>query len=163
MKIRTQGDPILKQYAVSIIKITNTEKKLVSEMWNNLRWTKGVGLAAPQVGVSKRILVMNAKKYLKKKARSYAMINPEIIESRGQISNVELCFSCPGIEVRINRAEHITVQFQDLSGSEYTKEFHGIEAIILQHEIDHLNGKLISDYQTANTDNFEKVRSPDGF
>lgn len=157
MKIRLLGDPILKQYAEPVIKITDEDKKLITKMWSSLRWTKGVGLSAPQIGVSKRICIMNAKKYLKRKAMSYVFINPEIIDSSGQTAYEESCLSCPGIEVRINRAEFITVRYIDLSGIERTKDFSGIQSIIVQHEIDHLNGKLISDYQTSDTNNFEKI------
>jgi len=147
LETNAQDNLILRQYAEHIIE-TGDYKMLVADMWNTLKRTKGVGLAAPQLGVSKRIIVVNAFPNKKKsKPRSILMINPDILESSGQITSIEMCLSCPKKVVKINRFATIKIAYSDLTGAEYVGVFSNRTAAIIQHEIDHLNGKLISDYE----------------
>jgi len=139
----------LRQYAEHVLVWDNDLKKTVSDMWKILKLTKGVGLAAPQIGINKRIVVINPrpKKKSKRKPTSILMINPDILECSGEVSSVESCLSCPKTKhVKIQRHKKLKVSYYDLTGSEFVNTFDDDLAVIVQHEIDHLNGKLISDY-----------------
>ena len=103
----------------------------------------GVGLAAPQVGISQQIIVINTDKNI----NALALINPQILaRSTSTEEDTEGCLSLPGVSLKINRARKISVAFQDEFGHPREIKAKGLTARVLQHEIDHLNGILITDY-----------------
>jgi len=104
---------------------------------------RAVGLAAPQVGVNKNILVFAGQIFSNEENKIFALANPKIIvKSDKLISSNEGCLSFPGITVKRRRHESVTVNFSDTDGAERTQQFSGFAGIVIQHEIDHLNGKL---------------------
>lgn len=139
LKILTMEDPILRKKAKRIEKIDEEVKKLAEDMIETMKSANGVGLAAPQVGKSIRLIVVNYDE------KDFVFINPEIIEEEGESIDIEGCLSIPGVEVPVKRAEKITLSFQNLKGRTQKIKAEGLLARILQHEIDHLNGVLIVD------------------
>ena len=159
MKISTAGAAVLKQKAKPVETITDKIKELTKNMGNTMRAAGGLGLAAPQVGVSLRIVVMDFG-YLKyEKAQSQgdetvedifdpvALINPEIIEKSGEtpISIAEGCLSVPGYRAEVERFAKVKAKYTDIEGVEHTVEAEGLMSIAFQHEIDHLDGILFID------------------
>jgi len=139
LEIRKIGDPILKKKAKSVEKIDAKIKKLVEDMFETLKFADGAGLAAPQVGESLRVIVIDFEE------NSMVLINPEIIEQERENIDVEGCLSIPGIEVPVKRAEEIVFKAQDINGKLRKYKAKGVFARIIQHEIDHLDGVLIID------------------
>jgi len=117
-------------------------EQTVREMFRMMYETKGVGLAANQVGINKRLAVVNPTG---EKDDELVLINAEIIESEGSQAMEEGCLSCPGINAEIKRARRIKVRFQDMHGAFRTIEAQDMLARIIQHELDHLDGKVIID------------------
>ena len=157
MKISTAGAAVLKQKAKPVETITDKIKELTKNMGNTMRAAGGLGLAAPQVGVSLRIVVMDFG-YLKyEKAQSQgdetvedifdpvALINPEIIEKSGEASIAAGCLSVPGYRAEVERAGKVKAKYTDIEGVEHIVETEGLMAIAFQHEIDHLDGILFID------------------
>ncbi len=139
-KIRTLGDPVLREKARQVKKITPGIKALIKEMIKTMYEQKGVGLAATQIGVVDRIAVIDPGDGLK------VLINPEIIwRSKENVIEEEGCLSLPQIAVKVPRSEKVKVRFIDEKGSEKELEAEGLLARILQHELDHLDGCLIID------------------
>lgn len=136
-------DPILRQPAKSVKKIDTKIQYLMDRMFNILR-NKGIGLAAPQIGVSKRIIVLDTREY--EDGLKLSLANPEIIEhSETKVKTVEGCLSCPGIQKEIERWETIVVTGLHYNGESVTVQLTGISSIAAQQEIDHINGILITD------------------
>ena len=133
------GDPILRQKASPVTKITKKTTKLIQDMIETMYAADGAGLAAPQVGVSLQIVVIDVGE------GPIALINPKIIESEGEIIDVEGCLSIPGKKAYVKRAAQVTVVA--LNGKGKTIRIVGEDylARALQHEIDHLNGILYVD------------------
>lgn len=123
-------------------------KKFVEDMFETMREAPGVGLAAPQVNVSKRILVADASSENPKQI-PMVFINPTIVESSGENVFEEGCLSIPEFRADIKRAKRVKVEFQDVDGKKHTIEDDGFLAIILQHEIDHLDGITMLDHVSA--------------
>jgi peptide deformylase len=135
----------LKTKAVTIENIDLDIMMLVDDMTKALYKAPGVGLAAPQVGCSKRLILVDPT--AKKESDSLlVMVNPVIIEQEGSAQDSEMCLSVPEVSVDVMRAERILVTGVDLKGKEIRIEAQGFLARIFQHEIDHLNGKVILDY-----------------
>lgn len=107
---------------------------LVPQMFSIMINNNGVGLAAPQIGVSKRILVINYEDTL------LACINPEIVNGSGEVSGTEGCLSFPGLWLKVKRYETVMVRYQDMTGNNREETFSGFMARIFQHELDHLDG-----------------------
>jgi peptide deformylase len=105
----------------------------------------GIGLAAPQVGECKRLIVLDVKAAYGDEAELIVLINPEIVESEGCVKSEEGCLSLPGFTVSIDRSETVTVKGLDREGNEITIPAEGLLAMALQHEIDHLEGTLLLD------------------
>lgn len=157
MKISTAGAAVLKQKAKPVETITDKIKELTKNMGNTMRAAGGLGLAAPQVGVSLRIVVMDFGYLRYEKAQSQgdetvedifdpvALINPEIIEKSGTTSITERCLSVPGYGAEVKRFSKVKVRYMDIEGQEHTIESDGLMAIAFQHEIDHLDGILFID------------------
>ena len=146
MQIIIAPDPRLLQISKPIKEITQEVKTFLDKMLNTMYDSNGIGLAAPQVGVLKRLIVMDCSDKNNKK-KSFKFINPEILEFSNDIAEFEEgCLSLPTQFAKVDRPESILVRFKDETGKKIQKRFHGIEATCLQHEIDHLNGKLFVDH-----------------
>lgn len=138
----------LKTKAVTIENIDLDIMMLVDDMKEILYKAPGVGLAAPQVGCSKRLILVDPT--AKKESNSLlVMVNPVIVEQEGSAQDSEMCLSVPEVSVDVMRAERILVKGVDLKGNEIRIEAQGFLARIFQHEIDHLNGKVILDYAST--------------
>ena len=133
------GEPVLREKARPVPKITPNVIKLLENMADTMYEARGVGLAAPQVGVSKRIVVVDAGDGL------IELINPEVIRQEGMDTEYEGCLSIPGISGEVQRAAKVTVRALDREGREREYEGEGLLARAFQHEIDHLEGILFVD------------------
>jgi peptide deformylase len=140
LKIRVLGEPILREVARPVKVITDGQRKLLSDMARLLYEVSGLGLAAPQVGVSEAMIVVDAGCGL------YKLINPKIVKKEGGQSREEGCLSVPGVGIRVKRAKKVTVEAQDEYGKPLVIEAEDLLACVFQHELDHLNGKLIIDH-----------------
>ncbi len=149
LRIVTSPDAILKETAQHVEKIGPKEQELARLMINTMEKYRGNGLAAPQTGVSQRIIVVRLTgKFFNKEV--LAMINPVIVErSEDIVYGTETCFSTTGSQVSIPRNKWVKVKFLTLTGEERVLIKSGEDARTIQHEIDHLNGILITDYQKA--------------
>jgi len=117
--------------------------RLIDDMTETMYFAQGIGLAATQVDIHQRLLVLDVSEG-QDQPRVY--INPEILKAEGSETCEEGCLSVPGIYAEVTRAEKIHISAQNVDGSFFTEELEGMHAICLQHEIDHLNGKLFIDY-----------------
>lgn len=133
------GDPVLKEQAKIVTKFDGRIDGLVANMIETMEQEDGVGLAAPQVGISKRVIIVTDEEEI------VPLINPEIIEASGESYEKEGCLSVPGFLGMVRRAAKVQVQAVDLRGQKFIMEAEGLLAIIIQHEIDHLNGILFVD------------------
>lgn len=143
-KIRVYPDPILQAKATEIETIDGRVIRLAEEMAEIMYAAPGVGLAAPQVGVSERLIVVDVKNPEGKK-ELITLINPEIIEMEGRVVDEEGCLSLPGITENVARAERVLVRGHDLNEQQREIEAEGLLAVALQHEIDHIEGILFID------------------
>lgn len=143
--IRLYGDPVLRRKAHPIETIDGGVRALAEDMVETMYEADGVGLAAPQIGLSVRMLVADAD-HAEDRSTARVFINPEIVERDGEWKFEEGCLSIPGIRAEIVRPERIVVRYLDLDGVEHTEEMHELWARVLQHEVDHLDGKLFIDY-----------------
>ena len=142
LTIRTLPDPVLRQKAKRVRAIDNSIKKLIADMRETLHADPGrVGLAAPQVGVSLQVVVIGIPD-----EEDIVLINPEIVRKKGERIVAEGCLSIPGYAGQINRAESVTTKGRDFSGKEVRIKAEGLLAQALEHEIDHLNGRLYIDH-----------------
>ncbi|MFI5052723.1 MAG: peptide deformylase [Acidimicrobiia bacterium] len=139
--LRLFGDPVLKQRAREVEELTNDLATLVHGMFDTMEAEDGVGLAAPQVGVRKRLFTYD----LHEGDGPGVVINPEIVESSGEVVSDEGCLSVPGFRFEIVRAERVTMRGLDLGGNEIVLEGDDLLARMIQHEIDHLDGVLLLD------------------
>jgi len=144
MKLRLyyETDPILRQKAVPVEKVTNKIRRLVEDMFETMYAAKGIGLAANQVGILQRVIILDLRK---RDIKPMALINPEIVARAGECDNEEGCLSCPGLFAKVTRAACVTVHALDTTGDEVAVEATGLHAAALQHEIDHLDGILFLD------------------
>lgn len=142
LKVRLYPDPILKLKAEPLAEFGEKEQKLFDDMIETMHVEDGVGLAAPQIGVSKRILIACPTV---KQGEEYVMVNPEILEASGREIGAEGCLSVPGVTGEIPRAKKIRLRFQDRYGKTHTVDLKDFFARIIQHEIDHLDGILLID------------------
>lgn len=138
-EIRVIGDPVLKQQAADVTDIDAKLVRLVDDMVATMYAAPGVGLAAPQVGVQKRVFVWD----IDDGTGAHAMVNPEIVESDGEWTYQEGCLSVPGLAWEITRPNHVHVVGRDLEGNEVSYEASELEGRMFQHELDHLNGVLL--------------------
>jgi peptide deformylase len=141
--IRRYGDPVLKSRATQVDRFDEALRDQVARMGAIMDDAIGVGLAAPQVGLSQRLLVYRVGH----DSPLIAVVNPEIEwSSKDEESLEEGCLSLPGVHIDVDRAIHVRVRAQDEHGDPRMIEASGLEARVLQHEIDHLNGVLILDH-----------------
>ena len=168
------GDPGLRKVTSRVLKFDKSLRKLIEDMFETMYASDGVGLAAPQIGVSKRVLVVDvdysSKRYIdeqtKKEVASYSpmvLINPVLIQKEGQIISKEGCLSFPNVVIDVIRFKKIIVRYQDLLGKE--RKLAAEDDLLcrcIQHEIDHLDGKLFVD-KTANELEMKKILEEAGF
>lgn len=141
MEIVKAGSPILKQRAEKVTRFDKKLAKLLTNMKETMYAADGCGLAAPQVGISKRLMVIDA--FDDFGIREF--INPEFISKEGKCVNAEGCLSVPDYEGEVERATNVTVKYQDRKGQWQMLEAEGLLAMALQHETDHLDGILFID------------------
>ena len=136
-------DPRLRKKAVPVDVVDDELRALVDDMFETMYAAPGIGLAATQVDVHRRLLVADVSS---DKSDPHVFINPEILEKDGVTVTEEGCLSVPGYYEEVKRADHIRVRYLDREGRECESEFEGLLAVCVQHEIDHLDGKLFVDY-----------------
>jgi peptide deformylase len=141
LTIRKYGDPILRRRAAPVETVTPETRHIVADMIDTMYDEVGIGLAAPQVGIPLRLIVVGDD--ATREAR--ALVNPVIAEAAGEATAEEGCLSIPGIFAPVSRAASVTVAARDLDGQPLTIQGHGLFARVLQHEIDHLDGVLFID------------------
>ena len=143
--IKIIGDNVLRKKAFRVTEFDNDLLNLSKDMIETMHNNNGIGLAAPQINILKRIIVVDISP-VEKDYEAMAFINPEILESWGSIIFEEGCLSVPGVNEDVERPEKILLKYQTVTGENKTEEFDGWMARVLQHEIDHLNGILFIDY-----------------
>ncbi len=142
--VLTDKEPILRKRCREVTDITDRIKETMNDMVDTMRAEGGVGLAAPQVGIMRRMFVAEPDPDAKTK-KVYFMINPVIVEEEGTQFCSEGCLSVPGYVGMVERPERIKIKALDLDGNENEYEFEGFEAVVMCHENDHLNGILYTD------------------
>ncbi len=135
-------NPILKRKSNPITQFDAELKALAGEMTETMRDANGVGLAAIQVGEAIRMMVMDENYDQEEKGDSIALINPEVLEEDGTDLSEEGCLSIPDVREEVERALKVKVKFKNLEGQEETREYEGLLARCVLHEIDHMNGQL---------------------
>jgi peptide deformylase len=136
-------DPRLRQIAAPVAEVNDEIRTLIDDMLETMYEAPGIGLAAVQVNVLKRVIVIDLSE---EKNEPLCLINPEILDSRGKEKMEEGCLSVPGIYEPVSRAEWIRVRYLDRQGETVEEEIDGLLAVCIQHEMDHLDGKLFVDY-----------------
>ncbi len=145
LKIVKYGDPVLTQEASPVTTIDGELARFVDEMFEAMYASSGVGLAAPQVALSKKFFVMDCSAGRNPQDR-VVCINPTIVETKGSIVSEEGCLSFPGIYIEVERPEIVTVTALDINGTEFTLEANGLAARCILHETDHLFGRVFLEY-----------------
>ena len=143
LKILEFPDPRLRTKAAPIEVVDDEVRQLIDDMFETMYAAPGIGLAATQVDVHRRLLVADVSR---DGSAPHALINPEIIEKDGVTATEEGCLSVPGYYEEVKRAEHIRVRYLDRNGDQVEMEAEGLLAVCIQHEMDHLDGKLFVDY-----------------
>lgn len=139
LQIMIAGDPVLRDVAKPVERIDKKLQRLLKDMAETMYAADGVGLAAPQVGVSKRVVVIDVGDGL------YELINPVIVKKEGSVLGSEGCLSVPDYEGEVERAEFVECEFTDKTGQRMLLSASGLLAICIQHELDHLDGVLFID------------------
>ena len=147
--IVTEGDEILRKKCREVTEVTDRIKMTLEDMLETMHSEFGVGIAAPQVGVMRRMFIAEPEE-----GRIYYMINPEILETEGSQMSCEGCLSVPGLVGDVERPERIKIKAMDLDGNEQVYEFEGFDATVMCHENDHLDGILY-------IDKAENIRKPE--
>ncbi|MFN0124166.1 MAG: peptide deformylase [Blastocatellia bacterium] len=148
LKIVKYGDPVLQQEGAPVTNIDGVMADFVNEMFEAMYEAKGVGLAAPQVGVSQTYFIMDVSVGKDAKDR-IVCINPQIVETKGSVIREEGCLSFPGIYFEVERPEIVTVQAIDIDGKEFTFEVDDLAARCVLHEKDHIDGLVFTEYLSA--------------
>ncbi len=138
------GQPVLRRKAEAVVTIDDSVRELAKDMIETMFTADGIGLAAPQVGVSLAVCVVN-NGLIEDEAEPNAYINPVIYEETGSCTIEEGCLSIPDLQEDVTRAEFVRIKYQDIDGVEQDEICAGMLARVLQHEIDHLNGVLFID------------------
>jgi peptide deformylase len=144
LPIRVLGDPVLREETKPVEEITDEIKTLVASMFETMYMAKGIGLAAPQVGRTERVAVVDVD------GQKYAIINPEIVSADSKTAKSEEgCLSIPDVYGDVERPVRVKVRALDVDGKEFEIEADDLLGRCLQHEIDHLHGKLFLDYMSV--------------
>jgi peptide deformylase len=151
LPVYVYGNPVLRKVAEEINNTYPNLDKLIDDMFETMHHADGVGLAAPQIGLAIRLLVIDLDALREDNPEladfKIAMINPEMLEmSEEEIEANEGCLSIPGISEKVYRAEWIKIKYFDASFKEHIEEFEGFKARVIQHEYDHLEGSLFTDH-----------------
>lgn len=136
-------DPRLRQKAEPVAVVDDSVRRLVDDMFETMYDAPGIGLAAVQVNVLQRVITIDISE---DRSEPHCFINPQIVQSSGVEEMEEGCLSVPGIYDMVSRAEAVTVRYLDRNGKDTQLEAQGLLAVCIQHEIDHLDGKLFVDY-----------------
>jgi peptide deformylase len=148
-KILKYGEPVLEQKAETVTEFDTAElNEMIADMWETMYAAKGVGLAAPQIGIGKRVSVIDTS-VGEDATKKIVIINPEITFQEGKQTGEEGCLSIPGFREPVSRANKVSVRAQDPSGQEIVLEGEELLARAFQHEIDHLNGVLFINHLSA--------------
>lgn len=143
LKLVIAPDPVLEKVAKPVEIITDKLKRILLKMLDLMYEENGIGLAAPQVGISQRFFVM----HIDDNEKPYFFINPVIIKKSKEIAELqEACLSVPEQSILIHRPESITVEYLDINGKKNIENFNGLHSRCIQHEIDHLDGIIIIDH-----------------
>ncbi|MBE6030501.1 MAG: peptide deformylase [Firmicutes bacterium] len=142
-----EGDPVLRKTCRPVDEVTDRIRGILDDMLETMKASYGVGIAAPQVGIMRRMFIAIPDPENDPDGAVY-MINPEIIEKSGSQFNEEGCLSVPGLVGTVERPEYIKIKGLDYDGTERTLEFEGFGAIVMSHEYDHLDGILYIDKAT---------------
>ena len=141
LKVRRYGDPVLRRRAALVEAVTPEVRRLASDMIETMYDEVGIGLAAPQVGVSTRLMVVGDEE-----GRGVqVLVNPTISAQGGKVTAEEGCLSLPGVFAQVTRSEWVTLEAQDLEGRPVAVTARGLRSRVFQHEIDHLDGVLFID------------------
>ena len=140
LSLHLLGSPVLRQRSKEVGAVDDEVRRLLDDMYETMDAARGVGLAANQVGVARRIAVVDADE------DRFAMIDPVILESEGRAAAEEGCLSIPEIYGDVSRPERVVIEATDREGNRYRKEATGLKARAIQHEIDHLDGILFLDH-----------------
>ena len=140
LDIITYPDPILRAETEPVTEFDAKLKRLVADMWETMYFANGVGLAAPQVGVPVKLIVLDWE------SNKYVLINPEIVEGEGEERCDEGCLSFPGIFEAVTRPNRIRVRYRDENGDAHDEVIEGFLARVFAHEIDHLHARLLIDH-----------------
>lgn len=138
--IRKGEDSALRQTAKIVTKFTPAIHKVLDDMAETMRYADGVGLAGNQIGILKRLIVMDVGQGL------IELVNPIVLEKRGTQYDSEGCLSLPGISGKVERAQYVRIKAQNRNGEPFELEGEGLLARCIQHEMDHLDGILFTDY-----------------
>jgi len=134
------GSPVLRQRSAEIGPVDDEVRRLVDDMFETMEAARGVGLAANQIGIARRVAVVDAD------GDRFAMIDPVILEAEGSATAEEGCLSIPEIYGDVTRPERVVLEASDRDGTRYRREATGLKARAIQHEIDHLDGILFLDH-----------------
>ena len=154
-EIRIDGDPILRKISREVTDVNNRILTLLDDMLETMKYAEGVGLAAPQVGVLRRAIVVDVGE------GSIKLINPAVIEKSGENIDIEGCLSIPLKSGKVKRPEWVEVKYLDVDGNENIIEATGILARVLCHEIDHLDGILYTDLAIETYDDDDEYYEED--
>ena len=141
-KIVFLPDPCLRALCIPVEEFNDELQQLIDDMFETMYSARGVGLAAPQIGINLRVAVIDVTP---DKSKQFVLINPEILESHGEEIYDEGCLSVPSAYDTVTRAARVKMKALDRHGKEYVLEAEGLLCEAIQHEIDHLNGKLFVD------------------
>jgi len=142
MRIHLYPDPVLRERSARVEEFDEDLARLAAEMTRLMLEDRGLGLAAPQVGVLKRLVVVSPDG---ESGRETVLVNPEIVHSEGSERADEGCLSFPGIYVKVNRHARVVVCYQDVAGEAHEMEAEGLLTRCIEHEVDHLDGRLLVD------------------
>jgi len=142
------GNPVLERPAEPVTVFDGELKKLVEDMFESMYEAKGVGLAAPQIGISKRLAVIDVT-FKEDPDAKLVLVNPQVIHTEGKFRQTEGCLSIPEFREPVTRAKKVTIRAQDLSGHWFEKTGEDLLARAFLHETDHLNGKLYISHISA--------------
>lgn len=141
LAIRVLGDPVLRAETRLVTEVTDDTRRLIDDMFETMYAANGIGLAAPQVGRTERVCVVDVD------GAAYALVNPEVARTTGPKSKAEEgCLSIPDVYGDVERPSHVTVQALDRNGEAFEVTADGLLGRCFQHEIDHLHGKLFLDH-----------------
>jgi peptide deformylase len=149
--ILTAEHPVLHKKAIKVSQFGDSLRRLVDDMFDSLHAVQGLGLAAPQIGVSQRVFIVDLPAEVDEEGReiapaeTYVLVNPEIVKMRGEEEMEEGCLSVPGYRGLVRRATQVVIKGQDLQGRSVRYRAEGLLAQAFQHESDHLDGILYLD------------------